>query len=234
MKRQLMILKVMIEQEKKKAAALTALMLLLLIALVRAGLTLGPSKGVAAPVAAESHVSSLATAGHDAVSRAIASDDALHGGRVIEVPRSPHSSRNLFALDPEVYPTPRVSGSDRGASPEQSEQATQLPGDGGPALSAGEKAVESSSQNADDEAKRQRAQLLEETTGWRLTSVLMGQQPTAVVEAPGIGGKGAARSNILRSGSSLREWSVVEITASSVVLEKQSVRVRLSIAKPEH
>ncbi len=236
MKRRLIALKVLLEQEKKKASALAALMLLLVIALIRAGLTLGPSRGVAAPAEEASGVSSLASAGRDAVSRAIASDDAFNSGRLIEVPRSPRTSRNLFALDTAHFPLARIAESGEGASPPpgQSEQATQIPGGEGPSGDTGGKPVESPAWNADDEAKRQRAQRLEETTGWRLTSVMLGQKPTAVVETPGVGGRGAPRSNVLRAGQSLREWLVVEITASTVVLEKQTVRVRLSIAKPEH
>lgn len=216
MKRQLIAFRIMLAQEKKKAISLAALLLLLLIAVVRAGLTLGPKTGIAAVGDEASGVSSLASAGRDAVSRAIASDDALYKGRLIEVPRSPSAGRNLFAMDPAYFPT----------APAKPEQSEQIPGEGPSNADAGPLAVESPTQNADDLARRIEAQVLEETTGWRLRSVLLGQQPTAVVETDG-------RSCVLRVGQSHRDWTVIEIAASAIVIEKQSVRVRLSLAKSE-
>ncbi|MBL8746562.1 MAG: hypothetical protein JNK58_09440 [Phycisphaerae bacterium] len=231
MRRYWITFKLMIEQEKKKAYALGVLGLLLLAALVRAGLTLGPRSSAASPTTEVSGISSLASAGREAVSRAIASDDALHGGRFIDIPRSPPTTRNLFAMDPSWYAPEFQDAAESDAPPEQSEQATQIPRGGGYSEGAGGKRVESASQNADDLAERQRAQLLEETTGWRLSSVVMGERPIAVVEVPPIGGRGAPRSNVVRVGQPLREWLVIEITSSAVVLEKQKVRVRLSLAK---
>lgn len=216
MKRQLIAFRIMLAHERKKAISLGALVLLLLIAVVRAGLTLGPKTGIAAGTDKASEVSSLASAGRDAVSRAIASDDALYKGRLIEVPRSPRVQRNLFAMDPAHFPT----------LPEKPENPEQVPGEGASNPNADPLAVESETQNADDLARLLEAQVLEETIGWRLKSVLLGQQPTAVVETDG-------RSNVLRVGQSHRDWTVIEIAASAIVIEKQSVRVRLSLAKPE-
>lgn len=216
MKRQLIALRVMLAQERKKAIWLGALLALLLIAVIRAGFALGPKTGVAAGSDKEAEVSSLASAGRDAVSRAIASDDALYKGRLIEVARPPRVSRNLFALDRAYFPTP----------PAKPEKPGQVPGADPSKTDADPLTVESETQNADDLARLLEAQVLEETTGWRLKSVLLGQQPTAVVETDG-------RSSVLRVGQSHRDWTVIEIAASAIVIEKQSVRVRLSIAKPE-
>lgn len=228
MKQWLLAMRIMVEQEKKKAAMLTGLGLILLIAIVRAWFMLGPSAGQAAVSPQDSGVSSLASAGSDAVTRAIASDDAKFKGRFIEIARSPRTSRNLFELDSSQYPESVVT-----APSEQVAQATQTPPSEPSTEGRTENAIESETQNADVLAERLKAQLLEETAGWRLSSVILGQQPIAVVEAPPVGGRGASKSAMLRMGQSLHEWTVVEITSSTVVLEKQKVRVRMSLAKPE-
>jgi len=212
MKRRLLTLKIMLAQERKKATALGVLVLLLGVVAGRAALSLGPRTGRADAPASGGEISSLASAGRNAVDRALASDDALRAGRTIDVARSPRLTRNLFALDPEYFPPP-----------------TQPTQDEAPFDPLPPERVESPAQNADDEPARREAQLVEETTGWRLSSVLLGQHPTAVVETDGPRG----RSHVLRAGNSLNEWVVVEITSSTVVFEKQSVRVRLSLAKHE-
>lgn len=229
MKRQLLMLAFMVQHEKKKAVSLAGLMLLLLVAVGRAVWSMGPKKAAAfseqAGSSGSASVESLASAGEAAMARAIASDGASRGSRrraVIEVPASPPLSGNIFALDPAHF-----------VPPAQTDQVVVT------SFTPGHNAVESKTQNADVDPQQRLLQLIAQTATWRLKSVMVpglqpeahaGQEPFAVVET---NEKGAAsRSDVVKVGQELLGWTVVEIQQSSIVVEKESVRVRLSLATP--
>lgn len=204
------MLKVLLAQERKKAATLGTLLVLLALVGVRGWLKMSPRTGRAAQATDAPAMSSLASAGRNAVDRAKAFDDALRPGRTISVSRSPRLTRDLFIPDPAYFPLP--------TQPTEPEALNAAPPP---------EPVESPAENADDDAKRREAQLVQETAGWRLSSVVLGHQPTAVVETDGPSG----RACVVRVGQSVRDWAVIEITSSTVVFEKESIRVRLSLSK---
>lgn len=210
MKQRLAELKILVMQEKRKAGVLAFLGLVLIGVLGRAFLSMGPRTGQASMGDTAGGLSSLAHAGQAAVSRAIASEDARHGGKTFEVPASPRLTRNLFALNPSQFPPPPQA-----TAPESSQTVNSAA------------PVESMRPNADDDPRLAEMRLVEETNGWRLRSIILGAKPTAVVETAAKRG-GASRKLVLSEGQFLENWKVIEITVTSVVFEKNSVRVRLS------
>jgi hypothetical protein len=235
MKRHLLMLTFMVQHEKKKALSLAVLVLFLLVAVGRAVWSMGPKKAAAfagptpvsggVPAPGTETVDSLASAGEAAVARAIASEGAARGSRrrsVIEVPASPPLDANIFALHPAHF-----------VPPAQTDQVVIT------ALTPGHNAVESKTQNADVDPHQALLQLIAQTATWRLKSVMLPgtspgahatSEPFAVVETHE---KGApSRSDVVKIGQDIQGWIVIEIQQASIVVEKESVRVRLSLAPP--
>jgi hypothetical protein len=211
MNRQVAVLVARLKADKKKAAMLGVLSLVLVVLGAKNGLRAGPSRGLAASSPAQPE-SAIAAAGTEAMTRTMASLDARAGRRVVEVPASPSLGRDLFRLDPAHFPVPTQPGQ------------TDPSADG-----SGRSGVESPPPNADELRRRREAELVSETAQWRLRSVLLGHHPTAVIEPDAREG----RRLVLRTGDEVRGWRVVEIAAGHAVLEKESVRVRLSLPIPE-
>lgn len=196
--------------DPRKSAMLGGLLLLLVVLGVRHFAGKGPAPAPAAT--GDAAVPSVAETGQQAVSRALASLDQTRGGGIVQVPRPPELSRDLFALHPDHFPEPA-----------QAVPAAQVrDGDAASKTSA----VESEAENADALRARREAQLVEETKGWSVRSLMLGSSPTAVIETSGAD----RRRSVLRAGSSVQGWALVEAGASWVLLEKQGVRVRLPVS----
>lgn len=202
----------MLVTESKKCAVLGALMLVLLVNGGRQLIGIGPRTAPAATPTEAAGSENVAAAGRNAVSRALASMDRARGRAIVAVPASPELSRDLFRLDASKFPEP--------AQPAGSVDA---------AANAGVVGVESPHENADALRSRRAAQLVEETKTWNVRSVMLGSNPTAVIETGGAG----ARRALVRPGMSLQGWTVVEVAPGWALLEKEQVRVRLMLASPE-
>jgi hypothetical protein len=138
---------------------------------------------------------------------------ALGGGptsRVISLAPTPRLSRNLFALDESYFPRPS-----------QTEPLRVLP-----KTSAGS-AFQERAENADEVRARASARIEELAKSLKLRSIVLGQSPLAVIET-----KGRER-NVVRVGQEIDGFTLVEVATNSVVVEMESVRVRLTLARPE-
>lgn len=204
-------LKQMVEAEKKKAFALAALVAALGVIAGRHMLSAGPRKSQAALGADVSSAQSPVDAGQAAIGRTIASLTASKL-RFIEIRSSPTLTRDLFALNTEHFPVPSQT--------EAESSATEQSGTPG---------VESAPPSADEQRRAREALLVSETQGWRVRSVLLGSNESAVIETPGADG----RRHVLRVGQFCRGWSVIEIESTHVIIEKEGVRVRLSAVSPD-
>lgn len=204
-------------ERKGRSATLGVLMVVLAAVVAKGFLSGGPRTGSASPPAPASSdsLSSVAEAGREAVTRAIASKDAMSRGRYINVAAAPRSGRNVFGLDPAHFPPLAQAKSSEPPAP--------------PSLPAQPTPVVSNAENADDDPERRAARLVDETKSWRLKSVILGQRPLAVIET---GGK-QQRSAVVREGDEVLGWQLVEISLMSVLMEKESVRVRLTLVLPD-
>lgn len=201
--------RLMLMQDPRKSATLGALLLLLIVLGVRQFTGYSPAS---APAATDSAVPNVAQSGQEAVSRALASLDQSRGGGIVAVPMPPEMARDLFALHPDHFPEPAQA-----ASPAQ-ERALKA--------SSAPAPVESEAENADVLRARREAQLVEETKGWSVRSLMLGSSPTAVIETAGA----ERRRSVVRPGSSVQGWTLVEAGTAGVVLEKQGIRVRLPVS----
>lgn len=209
MKRKLRELWVVVTDDRRKATALAALLLVLAVMGVKTMVDGAGPRGSRAALKGDS-ASSVADAGQDAVTRTMA---ALGGGpasRVISLAPTPRLSRNLFALDESHFPLP-VQTEPLRTSPKTSTDAT----------------VEARPENADEVKARVIARVEEQAKSLRLRSTLLGQSPIAVIES-----KGRER-NVVRIGQVVDGFTLVEVATNSVLLEMESVRVRLTLARPE-
>lgn len=207
-------LKEALAADKKKSVTLAALLVVLTGLGVKHLASRGPSKAMASAALEEplEESSGISGAGQRAVSRALASAELSPDQKVISVPRPARISRDLFAIEAEQFPL--------SAQPEPS-VVSSAPSE----LTH----VESVEPNADEQRARVEAQLIAETAGWRLRSILMGPSPSVVMEVDGAG----ARRAVMRVGQTLRDWTLVQIDASSAVIERDGLRVRVSLATPE-
>ena len=87
--------------------------------------------------------------------------------------------------------------------------------------------VEARPENADEVRARISARVEEQAGLLKVRSIVLGQNPNAVVES-----KGRVRQ-VVRIGQVIDGFTLVEVVADSIVLEMDSVRVRLSLARPE-
>lgn len=200
----------MLVAESKKCAVLGALLLVLLVNGGRQLVGIGPRTAPAATTADDAGSENVAAVGRNAVSRALASMDRARGRAIVTVPAAPELSRDLFRLDASKFPEP-----------------AQPAGSATDAANAGVVGVESPHENADALRSRREAQLVEETKTWNVRSVMLGSNPTAMIET------GGARRTLVRPGMSLQGWSVVEVAPGWVLIEREQVRVRLMLASPE-
>lgn len=208
MNRRLRELWVVITDDRKKATVLGVLLLALIA--MGAKTLLGGIGPRGSSAAVEKERRSSADMGQNAVSRTMAALGATLSSRVITLPKSPPLSRNLFAMDSEFFPPPV-----------QKEPVTATPKRTGNAV------VEALPENADVLMARAIAQIEQDAKSLRLRSIVLGATPNAVIET-----KRGARQ-VVRIGQPVDGFVVVAVESSSVVLEKNSVRVRLSLTRPE-
>ncbi len=212
MKRMLTRVRAVLEADRKKALVLCALLCLLGVVGVKTLVSMGPrdgraeTLGVAAPPGSASEMASL---GQTAVSRTLASVGATSRS-FIEVQTPPPLTRDLFALDESHFPRP--------AQKEKSD----VPGTG-----SREAAVQSPSENADEVRARLVAQVHEEAARLRLGSVVVGHQPAAVFVTPD------GKRLVVRPGQPIAGFIVTHVASDGVTIERDSVSIRLDIARPE-
>jgi len=202
---------VLLAADRKKAGVLGLLMVVLLVVGVKAVIPLGPKNSDAALAQGSTNAETVAAAGQDAYSRTVASIEALRAGVIVKVDRPARLDRDLFALSHEYFPLPAQPESVSGGV--QDSRVTP---------------VESSAQSVDDERARAETRVRSEAASLRLRSVIVGSSPIAVFEV-----KGDRQRAVVREGESVRGFVLVEVFSDSVELEKESVRVRVSLAKPD-
>lgn len=201
---------VVITEDRQKAAVLGVLLLVLAGLVVKylfAGV--GP-RGTQAAVDKSTSPSSATDVGQSAITRTMAALGAGQSTRVISLAPTPRLSRNLFALDASFFPPPA-----------QMEPAK------GPQRSTHEPVIEATPENADVLRAREAARIQDEAKSLRLRSIVLGQAPNAVIEV----GRGERR--VVRVGQDINGFRLVSVEPGSVLLEKETVRVRLSLARPE-
>ncbi len=211
MKKKMRELWVVVTDDRRKATFLAALLMVLVGLGIKTFFGGAGPRGTNAALTKDSgSESSLADAGQSAVNRTMA---ALGGGpssRVISLAPTPRLSRNLFALDEAYFPRP---------------VQTELPV--ASRRTYGAPVVEARPENADEVRARVAARVEEQAGLLRVRSIVLGQEPIAVVES-----KGRVRQ-VVRIGQVVDGFTLVEVAADSIVLELDSVRVRLSLARAE-
>lgn len=211
MRRQLAEFWVIVTADRRKATTLLVLLLLLAGMSVRTALFSGPSRSEAAMSDRVSQVNSLAAAGKGAVSRTLASLSSP-GHDVVRVPSCPRLVRNLFAIEDAYFPPPVKATR---AKPARTESAPARP--------------QAPIETADEVRARREASITDEARAIQLKSVVVGGSPMAVFEIPGSRGK----RTVVSRGQTIEGFTLIEVSSNSVVLEKESVRVRLELTLAE-
>ncbi len=202
----------LLEADRKKAMVLGGLLCLLSIVVFKMVARLGPSAGRAEPGVegiAGAGVTDVASAGQTAVSRTLANVDAASRS-FVEVPAPPPLSRDLFALDESHFPRP--------VQKEKSD---------GPGTLSSDRGVQPASENADEVRARLVAQVHADAAGLRLGSVVVGQTPAAVFVMPD------GKRLVVRPGQPIAGFVVTHVASDGVTIERDSVSVRLDIARPD-
>lgn len=202
---------VLLMADRKKAGVLGLLLLVLAVVGVKSFVRLGPETTTAALTGGSPTAETVAAAGQDAYSRTVASIEAVRNGGIVRVARPSRVDRDLFALDHAYFPPPAQPESVRPAA--QDSRITP---------------VESSAPTVDEVRARAESRVRSEADGLRLRSVIVGSRPIAVFEI-----KGDRQRAVVRVGESIGGFVLAEVFSDSVVLEKESVRVRVSLAKPD-
>lgn len=188
--------------DKRQATILAGLLVFLCISAGRMLLHMGPRGAKAA---------GLARAAKQGGDRPDA-PKAGPAGTTVHLAPLPKATRDIFALDPARFPKP--------ALPEQSAEV-------GPKSDT--PLVEASGVAALSERERIEKQVLEEASTLRLRSTLLGVSPIAVIE---LVGKSKTRSVVLKVGDVHNGFQLVEVQAHSITLEKEGVRVDLTLTLP--
>lgn len=194
-------------EDRKKAGILGVLLLALGALAVKSMLSAGPNQSSAA----SGGDSSPGQVGQTALSRAAELVARLQRRQFREVPAAPRLSRDLFAVDERRFPPPIV----------------EVPVRVEPPPERIEPVIKSDPEDADDLRAREIARIREEAEGFKLRSVVVGQNPLAVIELPG------KRRTVVPLGGSVNGFKVEEVTTESVELVKDAVRVRLKLTVPK-
>lgn len=200
---------VVVTDDRRKATVLGALLLLLMGLGVKTFFD-GPGPRGSDAAIKRDPGSNVTDAGQNAVTRTMV---ALGGGpssRVISLAPTPRLSRNLFSLDESYFPRPAQT-----EQPRVSSKGSSAP------------VIEARLENADELKARSVARVEEQARSLRLRSIVLGQNPIAVIES-----KDRAR-NVVRIGQAIDGLTLMEVVTNSVVLEMDGVRVRLSLARPD-
>jgi len=195
--------------DKKKAGVLGVSLAVLAVLGLKTLLPLNPSASQASPDG-KNLSDSPVSMGQDALERTVASLDRARSGGYVRVPESPALQRDLFAVDPRDFPPPVQAASVTRPTPETKQPEVEQP-----------------ELNADDEWALREKRVAKEADALRLGSVMVGRSPLAVIETT----KG--RRNVLRVGGVVEGFTLLEVTADSVLLEKDGVKVRLWLAVQE-
>ncbi|MFM9956548.1 MAG: hypothetical protein ACKVZJ_00595 [Phycisphaerales bacterium] len=210
MMRKLHELKILMKDDPKRAAMLIVLGGVLVLVSARAVfVTAGPKRAAAkgGPDGA-AQTSSEAVKTGASVAAALAERSR---GEIVTLAVPPKSLRDVFQIDQVLFPAPAAK-TPTGVVQEKSESGN--------------------AESPEEAALRVRAEterrVLTESQQLRLRGTLLGHSPTAVLEEVS-----ERKSFVLRPGQEIAGFTLVEIGASSVVLEKEGFRVELERAKPE-
>ncbi|HBS29078.1 MAG TPA: hypothetical protein DEB06_06425 [Phycisphaerales bacterium] len=211
MKRRLAEMRVLLMAERRKAGVLGLLLLVLAGALVKSLVSVGPSASEAALPVGATEAEAVAAAGQDAFSRTVAQVDAPRGSSIVRVARAARVDRDLFALDGAHFPPPAQV-----EDPKSVAQESRVT------------AIESPAPSVDEDRARTESRVRSAADRLRLRSVIVGQRPIAVFEV-----KGDRQRAVVRLGESIDGFVLAEVFSDSVVLEMDSVRVRITLVKPD-
>ena len=206
-------LRVTIKDDPKRAAVLFALAGVLVLVGVRAFVFSGGPRSAAA----SDHSGGLAATS----SQAVASGASLAAsvveksrGEIVVLPPPPLSLRNVFQIDPALFPPPDSNKPD-GTQPK-----------------VAEKSASAIAENPEEAARNAMQQLelriAKESEGLRLRGTLLGGSPTAVLETVS-----DRKSFVLMPAQQIIGFTLVEVRPTSVVLEKEGITVELHRAGSE-
>ncbi len=202
MNRKLHELRVILRADPKRAGVLGFMLFVLVALTVKAVLFRGPARAGAAtrPGAAQS----LGGAAENRPGNG-ATVEKRRRGPVVILPAPPAELRDLFLVDEARFP--------RAVKPEVVSKSPR-------------KSDPISAENPEETARKARAALearvLGEAAGLRLRGTLMGASPSAVIESPL-----EKKSAVLTAGAEFAGFTVLEIRAGSVTLEKEGIRVEV-------
>lgn len=189
--------------DKKKAGVLACLVLVAVGLWLRAALTSGPSRADASTSANASGFASSRDTGKNKPDDAPAAPP-----KPVRFIQPEALDRDMFALsDPLVALSaqPDRAGADNPKSPMGTDDKSQRAGT--------------------SEAVSIETRVRQESESLRLTSTMIGTNPIAVIESTAGARRNAA---VLRVGDTIDGFTLVEVHAHSVALEKDGVRVTLS------
>ncbi len=195
--------------DKKKAGVLGASLVVLAAIGVKSVFPVRPASSEAS-VGGDDLFDSPVSMGQHALERTVASLDRARSGGYQRIPVSPRLSRDLFAVDPREFPPPV-----------QAAVVTREP------PKTTQREIEEPEQNADEEWALLEKRVAKESEVLRLGSVMVGRSPLAVIETT------RGRRSVLRIGGVIEGFTLLEVTTDSVLLEKDGVKVRLSLAVQE-
>lgn len=208
MKRRVRELVVVLRADPKRAGVLGVLAVVFTVVSVRALISGGPSRASAASRGDKAQTTAEALAAGASVAAAL----EKRTGRIVTVPVPPQELQNVFRLDAAAFPVPETP------TPETSQVA--------------EKSGVVVAENPEEAALRERAALEsrvgKEASLLKLRGTLLGSNPTAVIEAAA-----DRRSVVVTPGQEVLGFTLIEVKASSVVLEKEGVRVEIARDVPQ-
>ncbi len=210
MKHNLRSLWVVITDDRRKATLLASLLVILLgFAVKSMVMGNGPRRSSASTSGAGE--AAVTDVGQSAVNRAIALLGSGSSRAVITLPPTPGLSRNLFAFNEEYFPPPPQT------DPNEPLSKATMPA-----------SIEGRPENADESRARIEARVQVKADTLKLRSVVLGTNPIAVFEIPGI-----RQRQVVPLGRRIEGFTLEEVAGNSVLLEMDSVRVRLFLFRPE-
>ncbi|MBN8644769.1 MAG: hypothetical protein J0L61_05945 [Planctomycetes bacterium] len=203
MKRRVRELVVILRADPKRAGVLGVLAVVLTVVSVRAMIAGGPSRASAASKDGTARTTAEALAAGAGVAAAL----EKRTGRIVTAPTPPAELRDVFRLDAAAFPQPSQVKAETSQVAEKSGVAV--------------------AENPEEAALRERAALearvAKEASLLRLRGTLLGSNPTAVIETPA-----DRRSVVVTPGQEVLGFTLIEVKASGVVLEKEGVRVEIA------
>ncbi len=210
MMRKLHELRILMKDDPKRALVLCTLGAVLVVVSARAVfLTSGPKRAAAnATKDPGAQTSSEALRAGALVAAALAERSR---GDIVRLPPAPKELRDVFQIDQAVFPPPAP---------------TPVPG------AVAEKSAPGIAESPEQAALRLRAETEQrvraESRELRLRGTLLGSSPTAVLETVS-----ERKSFVLRPGQEIAGFTLVEIGSSTVIVEKEGLRVEIERARPD-